>query len=87
MILPTKHVPLDRSLLGVAAVLLENYRTGDTVSSLWYRVTDRTSGVSFFQYSLALDLLFMMGLVELKANQLLRVKPFESTSRTVSDAP
>lgn len=75
MILPTKHVPLEKSLLGVAAVLLERHRVGDTVSSLWYRVSDYAAVGSFFQYSLALDLLYMMGLVELKANQLRRVAP------------
>jgi len=65
MILPTKHInPLD-SLLGVGALILEQLKTTKTVTQLWDEMRDLPQVVSFERLVLGLDLLYMMGLVEL----------------------
>jgi hypothetical protein len=65
MILPTKHInPLD-SLLGVGALILERLKTTKTVTQLWDEMRDSPQVVTFERLVLGLDLLYMMGLVEL----------------------
>ena len=65
MILPTKHIhPMD-SLLGVGALILERLKTTKTVTQLWDEMRDSPQIVTFERLVLGLDLLYMMGLVEL----------------------
>jgi hypothetical protein len=65
MILPTKHInPLD-SLLGVGALILERLKTTKTVTQLWDEMRDLPQVVTFERLVLGLDLLYMIGLVEL----------------------
>ena len=64
MILPTKHLDLSRSALGMGAALLENLREPKTVSSLWAAVRVRPEFVTFQQFTLALDFLYLTGAIE-----------------------
>lgn len=65
MILPTKHInPVD-SLLGVGALILERLRTTKTVTQLWDEMRDLPQVATFDRLVLGLDLLYMMGVVEL----------------------
>jgi hypothetical protein len=65
MILPTKHVnPLD-SLLGVGALILERLQTMKTVTQLWDEMCDLPQVAAFDRIVFGLDLLYMMGLIEL----------------------
>ncbi len=72
MILPTKHVRVERALIGVGAELLDLVREPMTVSRLWKEIRDRRSVASpeapidYNWFILALDLLFMMGAVQAK---------------------
>jgi hypothetical protein len=72
VILPTKHIPLRRSLLGVSALLLRHVTDGCTVSQLWDRVRGSPEMRTFGVFVLALDLLFMVGAVELEEGLLRR---------------
>ena len=65
MILPTKHInPLD-SLLGIGALILERLKTAKTVTQLWDEMRDLPQAATFDRLVLGLDLLYMMGVVEL----------------------
>ena len=68
MILPTKHVPADRALIGIGAELLQLLRRPMTVSALWDAARlHRTTGpapVAYEWFVLALDLLFILGAVD-----------------------
>lgn len=75
MILPTKHLPLDRSLLAGAATVLASLRSPATVSATWERVRDGDAVTSFDRFALALDLLFALGLVSLDRGRLVRTSP------------
>lgn len=71
MILPTKHLPLDKSTLGGAAIVLRNMPDRPTVSELWERVSGQ--GIpTFDQFVAALDLLFLLGAVEHRNGRLTR---------------
>lgn len=71
MILPTKHVRPDRALLAVGGDLLVCLREPATVSRLWddFRLKRGNCGesapINYDWFVLALDLLFMIGAVEL----------------------
>jgi hypothetical protein len=63
VILPTKHLPLDKSALGSAAILLLRLTGAPTVSELWERVAVFDDTATFDQFVMALDLLFIVGVV------------------------
>lgn len=78
MILPSKHLSQDRALLSVGAHILQNLGQPKTVSALWEELPRQpkeskheTVLLSYDTFVLALDLLFIMGTIEL-AEGLLR---------------
>ena len=65
MILPTKHInPLD-SLLGIGALILERLKSKKTITQLWDETRDLPQVATFERLVLGLDLLYMMGVIEL----------------------
>jgi ABC-three component (ABC-3C) system Middle Component 6 len=75
LILPTKHLRLDQSLLAAAAAVLVTLRSPLTVSATWERVRDSEAIATFDRFALALDLLFALGLVSLDSGRLRRAEP------------
>ena len=63
MILPTKDVRPENSLLGVGAALLEQLRQPMTVTALWESVKTNSSVGTYERFILALDLLYTVGAV------------------------
>lgn len=69
MILPTKHIQPERSLLGVGAEVLRTLQTSMTISKLWNELRARRSvaapnaPIDYRWFVLALDFLFMVGAV------------------------
>ena len=74
MIVPTKHISVAESILGFGAVLLEGISGSIHVDDLWRRFhrinnsKDYPSYQSFDNFILALDLLYIVGLIELEAD-------------------
>ncbi len=73
MILPSKHLSQDRALLTVGACVLQRLRQPKTVSALWEELMkrgegklDSTSPLGYDGFVLALDLLFVVGAIELQ---------------------
>jgi ABC-three component (ABC-3C) system Middle Component 6 len=65
MILPSKHITENQTLLAVGAVLLRHLDRPHTVTSLWDQVRhDRAVG-TYERFILALDLLHITGVVRL----------------------
>lgn len=62
-VLPTKYVPIDFSILGIAATLAAEVRPNDTVSSLWDRVSGNPQIRTFDRYASALTLLYAGSLI------------------------
>lgn len=79
MILPTKHILPDRALLGIGAEVLNLLARPMTVSKLWDELRSNrahTSGavVDYRWFVLTLDLLFLMGVIEMDRRVLRRVR-------------
>lgn len=70
MILPTKHISPEASLLGVGALVLKALREPQTISDLWEEVGNVPGVGSFPRFVLALDLLYMMGAIDIEAGLL-----------------
>ncbi len=72
MILPSKYLSPDRALLTVGAQILKHLHQPKTVSALWEKLQRQEgktqqmkSTLSYNNFVLALDMLFLMGAVEL----------------------
>lgn len=75
MILPNRHQTADKTLLGLGALLLHELRRPETVSSLWHQVRGRPEVGSYQRFTLALDLLYVLGAVDLVDGLLARRNP------------
>ncbi len=79
MILPTKHLRSDRSLLALGSEILSIIDEPKTVSRVWEEFSlsrRRDSGrapVSYEWFVLSLDLLFMLGTITFNSGRLLRI--------------
>jgi len=76
LILPTKGIAPDQALLTVGARLLQRLDRPKTVSRLWNEVRTpdhQPTQLRFDWFVLALDLLFMLGTVEMKQGTLRRI--------------
>ncbi|MEW6620057.1 MAG: ABC-three component system middle component 6 [bacterium] len=74
MILPNKHIQISNSILNLGAILLDNITTNQTVSLLWDKVRELSEVRNFERFTLGLDLLFILGIVELKDGIIRRVE-------------
>lgn len=82
MILPTKHLSQDRALLTVGARLLAHLVQPKTVSALWEEISRPTMAkdnkklaLRYDAYVLTLDLLYLIGAIELQDGLLSRKTP------------
>lgn len=79
MILPTKHIAIERSLLFVGAELIKLLKRPRTVSSLWNAFRNlhgesERSSVSYDWFILSLDFLCMLGIVEVREDTIRRAR-------------
>lgn len=79
MILPSKHLSPERALLTVGGRVLEYLRHPKTVSALWEELTPRpensmysTPPLSYDGFVLALDILYLIGAIEMEDGLLTR---------------
>lgn len=73
MILPSKHIRLENSLIGVGAEIIKRIRSPQTVSQLWNDVRNLPGVRTFERFTLSLDLLFTVGAIEFQEGLLRRV--------------
>jgi hypothetical protein len=71
-LLPTKYIPIDSSVLGVASLLLNCMISNDTVSTLWDRVRTMPQVRTFDRYADALTLLFAASIIDMQHGTLVR---------------
>ena len=76
MILPTKHLPLDRSLVGVGADVLSLLDKPKTISKLWLEFQvlskEKKSRRTFDWFTLTISMLYMIGAVEMTGARIRR---------------
>ena len=74
MIMPNKYLKEEDTLLGASAVIFENLSKQQSISELWDKVREDDSVYNFERFILSLDLLYMLNLVELNNNEIMRTK-------------
>lgn len=76
MLLPSKSVPTDQALLAVAAQILIQLERPGSIIAVWERLLAWRAGrgldspLPFWWFALALDVLYMIGVVDLRAGEL-----------------
>jgi hypothetical protein len=75
MILPDKHLPEERCLLTVGAVILGQLRQPRSVSALWESVRKEPGVYTFQHFSLALSMLHAIDAVHMTGDLLSRGNP------------
>ena len=65
MILPTKHVSEQHSVLGAGATILRHLDSPQTVTGLWEHVRQFKETSVYSRYILTLDFLFAVGVIDL----------------------
>lgn len=63
MILPSKHISQEQTLLGVGAIILREINRAQTVTSLWERIKNDQAVGTFERFVLALDMLYIAGVI------------------------
>lgn len=74
MILPSKYLREDEALIGVSAALLSLIEKNGNLSLIWESAKKIEFIGNFERFILALDLLFLLGLIELKGNEIVRIQ-------------
>ncbi len=74
MILPTKHISIRRSVIYFGAVILKHLKTRITVTSLWERIKQSGEIRNYEDFTLALDFLYILNLIDYQNGQIRRVK-------------
>ena len=74
MILPSKHISQDQSLIGVGAILLKKLAIPQTVTNLWESIREDNAIGTFERFVLALVMLHIAGAIELEDGLLVEVK-------------
>lgn len=74
MILPSKYLREDEALIGVSATLLQLVEKAGNLTELWESAKKIDTIGNYERFILALDLLYLLGLVDLQNNEILRIQ-------------
>jgi len=74
MILPTKHIKLHNCLLNLGAILLKNITGKQTVTLLWDKIRSLPEVNTFERFTLGLDLLYALSLIDFEEGIIVRLK-------------
>ena len=75
MILPSKHISEEQSLLGVSVVVLKYLKKPQTVTSLWDKLRDEQIVGTYERFVLALDMLYILGIINMYQGMIRKEKP------------
>ncbi|MCK4618734.1 MAG: hypothetical protein KAT52_02190 [Desulfobacterales bacterium] len=73
MILPSKHISEEQSLIGLGALLLKEVNRPQTVTSLWEKVREHSAVGTYERFVLALDMLHITGVLTFSQGMIVRV--------------
>jgi len=75
MILPTKHISVQFSLLGAGATILQHLNSPRTVTALWEQVRTEPEVGIYRRFILVLDFLFLLNVLDLRDGLIVRSQP------------
>jgi hypothetical protein len=73
MILPNNHLRENETLIGVGAVLMQKIPSSILISDLWELVKEVSNIGNFERFILGLDLLFLLDVIKIENNQIIRI--------------
>ena len=73
MIMPSKYVREEEAIIGVGNILLQHIKGSINISSLWENVKTNHAVVTFDRFVIALDFLYILGIIDIKQNDIMRV--------------
>jgi hypothetical protein len=74
VILPNKYLREDEALIGVGGKILMLLQQDMLLSELWEETKEKENIGNFERFVLALDLLYLLGLIIFEKNKIKRVK-------------
>jgi hypothetical protein len=74
MILPSKFLRENEALVGVGGILLQRLEGRRNNATLWEDVKTNHAVATLERFILALDFLFLLGLIDIKGNAIMRVE-------------
>ena len=72
--LPTKYLKEHETLLGIGVIILKKLTSEKTLSELWETSKNNSNTCSYERFILALDMLFIFGVINIKDNKLMRIQ-------------
>lgn len=74
MIMPTKYIKENESLLGLGALIIKEINDeGSNLSLIWDNLKGNEDIFNFKRFILTLDMLFLLGLIDIKNNRIIKV--------------
>ena len=74
MILPTKYIRIENSLMGIGAELITRLEQPRTISSLWEQMKVVKWVNSYENFILALDFIFLLDLIDFEKGFIRRIE-------------
>ena len=74
MILPNKYLREDEALIGLGGKILLSLKQDMPISDLWEEIKTKENIGSFERFVLALDMLYLLGLIIFDDNKIRRIK-------------
>ncbi|WML58546.1 ABC-three component system middle component 6 [Neobacillus sp. PS2-9] len=84
MILPNKFISLGNSLLGISSAVLLSLDKPKSINTLWKVFNKENPKITYDNFTLSLDLLYMLGLINLSDNyiELLEIEDSKQFTNT-----
>jgi hypothetical protein len=73
MILPNKYLKESEALLGIGAILMQKIQSSIFISELWESVKEISNIGNFERFVLGLDLLFLLDLIKIENNKIIKI--------------
>lgn len=74
MLLPTKYIPESQTLLALGGIVLSRLRRPCTLTTLWEQTRKIPQVGTFERLILTLDMLYMLGAIDISKGLIRRVK-------------
>ena len=74
MILPTKNIKMQYSLLNCGAIILNKLEDSDTISAIWEKVSIEDILNNYDKFVITMDFLYMVGAIDYNNGLIVRCK-------------
>jgi hypothetical protein len=72
MIVPTKYLTESETILGIGSIILSKLQKESSLSELWENIKWNSYVGTYERFILGLDLLFFLGIIDIRNNRIVR---------------